>query len=79
MVYVIAAVASFIRIIVMSYVINFVLLDECLIDDPWSVRYDFIYPTAVPDGLAPLGMSHDGPRFVFAAELIRANAYQQVH
>lgn len=76
---VVAAVASFIWIIVMSHVINFVLVNKCLINDPWSFRNDFIYPTAVSDRLATLGMSHDGPRFVFTAELIRADAYQQVH
>ena len=43
-----------IRVLVMSYVVNLVLLEELRCDDPGSFRDNLIRPLAVPNVFAPV-------------------------
>lgn len=44
-------IAARVGILVMSYVIDLVSFDKRLVDHPWSLCNDLVYPSAVPHRL----------------------------
>lgn len=44
-----------IGVVVMGYIINLPFVEELLIDYPWRLLNDFVYPSTMPDSFAPEG------------------------
>uniref|UniRef100_A0A0A9F4L5 Uncharacterized protein n=1 Tax=Arundo donax TaxID=35708 RepID=A0A0A9F4L5_ARUDO len=62
----------------MSNIVNLVLINEFLSEDPGSIRNDLINPLAVAQGLVSLVLSHDGLAFVSVGEVVVAASDEQI-
>ena len=60
--------------LIMRNVVDLVLVQPCLIDNPRRVRQDLVRPSTMSDRLASLRMCHGRRRFVFCALEIGAHS-----
>lgn len=65
--------------LVVRNVVDIVLVEESLVNDPGSVGNHLVDPTALTDGFASLGVRHGGGRLVTCAQVVRAHADQELH
>jgi hypothetical protein len=71
-------VGALVGFFVVGDVIDLILLEEGVVDDPRGIVDDLVDPAAVAGGFAALGMGHDGAALVLLAELVGADADEEV-
>jgi len=63
----------------MGDVIDLVLFQKGVVDDPRSIFDNLVDPSTVPDRFAALRMGHDRAALVLLAQLVGANPNEEVH
>ena len=64
--------------LIMRNVVDLVLVQPCLVDDPRRVRQDLVRPSAMSDRLASFRMRHGRRGLVLGTLQIRVHTHQQV-
>ena len=70
---------ALVGVFVMGDVIDLVLFQKGVINDPRSIFDDLVDPSTVPDRFTALGMGHDGAALVLLAQVVGAHANEEVH
>lgn len=68
-----------VNFLVMRDIVDLVLIQKRLINNPWRVRNNFIRPSTMPDCFTTLGVGHGWGRLVLRTENIRANANHEMN
>lgn len=64
---------------IVRHVIDVVLADECSVDDPRSIRNDFVRPTTMPDCFAAFCVVHNTLELVLFDLFVVVHTDEEVH